>query len=110
MKSTRNLIALVATLCLLGAQQAAFAHWAAHLGAPAQVTLESPDAAHAGAAKLARFCAGCAAYAGMDAALPAAGLAPSLEPATGLLPIVAPHTALLAATRHFDSRAPPAVL
>ena len=39
----RKLIAVLAVLCLFGAQQAAFAHWSAHLGAPAVVGVESTD-------------------------------------------------------------------
>lgn len=110
MKYMRSLFAVLVALTLLGAQQAAFAHWAAHLGAPADITLESPDAAHSGAASLTQFCAGCAAFAGMDAALPSAGAAPELR-SSFPIPLSAPPQAVPAATsRHFDSRAPPAFL
>ena len=52
MNFARKLIAVFAVLCLFGAQQAAFAHWAAHLGAPIAVGLESTDGEHAAAAVL----------------------------------------------------------
>lgn len=106
----RKLILLFAALSLLGAQQAAFAHWAAHLGAPAQVVLESPEGANARALSLTQFCSSCAAFAGIDAAVPPAGLPPSLRLLPELVAAAAPHPAVLLTTRHFDSRAPPAVL
>lgn len=107
MKYARSLIAVLAALCLLGAQQAAFAHWAAHLGAPAQVTLASPDEDHAAAASLTQFCAGCAAFAGVDAALPSSPLAVANESSTAAVAGWIPQAASGPTFRHFDSRAPP---
>lgn len=107
MKSARSLITLLAALCLLGAQQSAFAHWAAHLGAPAQVTLASPDADHAAATSLTQFCAGCAAFAGVDAALPSGPLAAAHESSPAAVAGWIPQAAPGLAFRHFDSRAPP---
>lgn len=107
MKYLRSLCAVLAALCLLGAQQAAFAHWAAHLGAPAAVTLEAPDADHANAAALTQLCAGCLAFAGIDAALPSAAVAPTLQAAADTPFTSRSRVATIAATRHFDSRAPP---
>jgi hypothetical protein len=110
MKLARSLIAVFAALTLLGAQQAAFAHWAAHLGAPAEIALESPDPAHAGAATLAQFCAGCAAFAGLDATLPAAGAKHEPAAAIHVSSLVSSQAVPAATPRHFDSRAPPVSL
>lgn len=107
MKFAHRLIAVFALLCLLGAQQAAFAHWAGHLGAPAAATLEGQDGEHAAAATLGQSCVSCVAFTGIDAALPTLGLAPGL--ALGADTPVASGAGRRAAVtvRHFDSRAPP---
>lgn len=107
MSLSRRLVVLLALLCLFGAQQAAFAHWAAHLGAPAVAGLESSDGEHAAAAALGQTCTNCAAFAGIEAALPrdrvpAAMALPLFEP---LLP--APPQKSVAAARRYDCRAPP---
>jgi hypothetical protein len=107
MSLSRRLVVLFALLCLLGAQQAAFAHWAAHLGAPVETGLEPSDGEHAAAAVLGQTCTNCAAFAGLEAALPrdmapAATALPLFEP---LLP--APPQKSVAAARRYDSRAPP---
>jgi hypothetical protein len=110
MKLSRRLIAVLALLCLLGAQQAAFAHWAAHLGAPVEVGLESTDGEHAAAAVLGQSCTGCAAFAGLDAALP--GSPPSFATAQAIAEpaLPAPQEKSVSAIRRYDSRAPPAFL
>ncbi len=110
MNFSRKLIAVLAVLCLFGAQQAAFAHWAAHLGAPAVVGVEAPDGEHAAAAVLGQSCTSCAAFAGLDAALPgstfsAAGALAHVESA-----FPAPQVKSVRTIRRYDSRAPPAVL
>lgn len=106
----RKLIAVLAVLCLFGAQQAAFAHWAAHLGAPAVVGVESQDGEHAAAAVLGQSCTSCAAFVGLDAAL--SGSVATLPVATAAvesaLPV--PQEKSVRPIRRFDSRAPPAVL
>ncbi len=106
----RKLIAVLAVLCLFGTQQAAFAHWAAHLGAPAVVGVEAPDGDHAVAAVLGQSCTSCAAFAGIDAALTGstAGAAVALAFAESALP--APQEKSVSAIRRYDSRAPPAIL
>jgi hypothetical protein len=106
----RKLIAFIAVLCLFGAQQAAFAHWAAHLGAPIAVGLESPDGDHAIAAVLGQSCTSCAAFAGIDAALPGStvGASAALAFVEPVLP--APQEKSVSAIRRYDSRAPPIVL
>lgn len=110
MTNLRKLIAILAVLCLFGAQQAAFAHWAAHLGAPIAVGLESPDGDHAAAAVLGQSCTTCAAYAGLDVALPGStvGASAALIFVEPVLP--APQEKSVSAIRRYDSRAPPAVL
>lgn len=110
MKLRRALFSLFAALCLLGAQQAAFAHWAAHLGAPARATLESPDGEHALAAALGQSCAGCSAFAALDAAPSPAGAMPAAAAAADSRAAFAAPVACAATKRHFDSRAPPRFL
>ena len=106
----RKLIAFIAVLCLFGAQQAAFAHWAAHLGAPIAVGLESPDGDHAAAAVLGQSCTTCAAYAGLDAALPGSTVGASAALAFVESALPAPLEKSVPAIRRYDSRAPPTVL
>ncbi len=98
---------LVFWLPFLATQQAAFAHWAGHLAAPAAAGIESDhgDTALAGADRL---CAHCAAYAALGGlvsgirahAVPAAAAVERVMPAFGqksVFPI-----------RRYESRAPPA--
>ena len=106
----RKLIALIAVLCLFGAQQAAFAHWAAHFGAPIAVGLESPDGEHAAAAVLGQSCTSCAAFAGLDAALPGSTAGATAAPAYVEPVLPAPQEKSASTIRRYDSRAPPAVL
>jgi hypothetical protein len=109
MTCARRLIAVLAVLCLFGAQQAAFAHWAAHLGAPATAGLEAPDGEHA-AAVLGQSCASCAAFAVLDAALPGSTVGASAAPAFVEPVLPAPQEKSVSPIRRYDSRAPPAVL
>ncbi len=106
----RKLIAVLALLCLFGAQQAAFAHWAAHLGAPAVVGAEAPDGEHAAAAVLGQSCTSCAAFAGLDAVLPGVNVVLTVATATADHILPAPQEKSVSAIRRYDSRAPPAVL
>ncbi len=110
MSCVRKLIAVLAVLCLTGAQQAAFAHWAAHLGAPAEAGIEAPDGNHAAATTLTQLCKGCVAFSGLDAALPAAGVPPLPQARAEALPAGALRAALFRVARHFDPRAPPTLL
>lgn len=110
MNPVRKLIAVLAVLCLFGAQQAAFAHWAAHLGASAETGLESSDGEHAAASVLGQSCTSCAAFVGLDAALPcstqpAAAATAFAEPA-----LPAPQEKSVRAIRRYDSRAPLPIL
>lgn len=106
----RKLIAVLAVLCLTGAQQAAFAHWAAHLGAPVEVGLESSDGEHAAAAVLGQSCTSCAAFAGLDAALTRGAPSVTASSAFAKPVLPAPQEKSVPATRRYDPRAPPAVL
>ncbi|MBI4988705.1 MAG: hypothetical protein HZC23_07775 [Rhodocyclales bacterium] len=106
----RKLIAVLAVLCLTGAQQAAFAHWAAHLGAPAVVGLESQNGEHAAAAVLGQSCTSCTAFASLDAALPGSTLSAADASAHVESAFPAPPEKSVRAIRRYDSRAPPAVL
>ena len=106
----RKLIAFLALLCLFGAQQAAFAHWAAHLGAPVAVGIESTDGEHAAAAVLGQSCTSCAAFAGLDAALPGSTVGAPAAPAFVESALPAPQEKSVSAIRRYDSRAPPSVL
>lgn len=110
MSFCRKLIAVLAVLCLTGAQQAAFAHWAVHLGAPVEVGLESSDGEHAAAAVLGQSCTSCAAFAGLDAALPGNMLSAADPFAFVESALPAPQEKSVSAIRRYDSRAPPFVL
>jgi len=110
MTFARKLIAALALLCLFGAQQAAFAHWAAHLGAPAAVGLESTDGEHAAAAVLGQSCTSCTAFSAFDAAPAGLPGAAAVAPALAEHPLAAPPEKSVATTRRYDSRAPPSPL
>lgn len=110
MTFARKLIAVLAVLCLFGAQQTAFAHWAAHLGAHAEAGMEAPDGEHAAATVLGQACSACAAFAGLDAAF-AGGVPPLAASSCFAAPArPAPPEKSVPAVRRYDSRAPPAVL
>lgn len=109
MSFARRLILLFAMLCLIGAQQAAFAHWAGHLGATAQSALESSDTRDE-AASLSQFCAVCAAFTALDSALPTTAMPTPSSTAINVVPLLDAVSAPLIHSRHYDSRAPPAVL
>lgn len=110
MRFSRKLIAVLALLCLFGSQQAAFAHWAAHLGASAVVGVEAPDGDHAAAAVLGQSCTSCAAFAGLDAALPGAKIGLPVATTTVSHDAPVPPEKSVSAIRRYDSRAPPAFL
>lgn len=110
MTLARKLIAALAVLCLFGAQQAAFAHWASHLGAPAVAEFESQDGEHAAAAVIDRTCSSCAAFSGLCAALPDAGIALPAAAASVAPAPPAQWGKSVPTIRRYDSRAPPTVL
>lgn len=106
------LIALLCALFLLGAQQAAYAHFLGHLGIAAEsVMQEHGDAGHGAAASLAHVCTTCAAFAALDAAPGLAGSAPRAEPPPRLdLPESARPQAPTDPAPPYASRAPPVPL
>ncbi|HEX8964618.1 MAG TPA: hypothetical protein VF801_16580 [Rhodocyclaceae bacterium] len=103
------LIALLCALCLLGAQQAAGAHFAGHLGAAARTTTVHHSAGDELPA-LDGICATCAAFAALSSAPPphsivlAAVRIPAVRPVP-LAPVFTPAPA----APPYASRAPPAV-
>jgi len=109
----RRLARFLAVLWLLlfpGVQMAAFAHWAGHLAAPAAAGLESGHGESGLAAVLGQSCTSCAAFAGLDAALPgsppdASAVSAMAEPA-----LAAPQEKSVSAIRRYDPRAPPVFL
>lgn len=110
MNLSRRLVAVLAVLCLFGAQQAAFAHWAAHLGAAATAGLESTEGEHAAAAVLGQSCTSCATFAGLESALPGSTLGAAAADAIPEVPLTAPQEKSVPAIRRYDCRAPPAIL
>ncbi len=110
MTLSRKLIAVLAVLCLFGAQQAAFAHWAAHLGAPSAVGAESQDGDHAAAAVVDQACSSCAVFTSVCAALPGAGNALPAAAASVAPAPPAQWGKSVPTIRRYDSRAPPTVL
>jgi hypothetical protein len=110
MTFNRKLIAVLAMLCLIGAQQAAFAHWAAHLGAPAAVGMEAPDGEHAAAEMLDQACTSCAAFAALGAALPGGTSVTSAATAIAAPALPPPQEKSVPAIRRRQARAPPAFL
>lgn len=106
------LLVLLCALCLLGAQQAAYAHFLGHLGVAAETAARADgDAEHGAAATLSHVCTTCAAFTATGAAPP-----PSPPALPGIhaveAAIAAPLVGRLAAvaTPPCGARAPPAVL
>jgi len=106
------LILLLCALCLLGAQQAAYAHFLSHLGIAAEtVARAGGDAEHGAAATLSHVCTTCAAFSAAGAAPPP--VPPSLPGVHAVAAaMAAPPVGHLAAvaTPPCGARAPPAVL
>lgn len=94
-------------LLFLGAQQAAFAHWAGHLAAPVAAGMESGHG-ESGLAGADRLCAHCAAYTALDGLVLGnrTHAPPAAAPADRVLP--RPGQKSVSTIRRFDSRAPPA--
>jgi hypothetical protein len=102
------LIVLLCVLCLLGAQQAAHAHFIGHLGAAAEATAVQSDSDAAPA--LEYICATCAAFAALSSAPPTHVAPPAGSPAAMTLHAAAVPTFVPAPTPPpYASRAPPAV-
>jgi hypothetical protein len=106
----RPFLAVLLSLLLLGAQEAAFAHMIGHLGAAA-ATVASGDEGHGEAPGLSHVCTTCVSLSALDASAPS-GVTPRLtfEGAFGA-PVAASTSVVETATplRYF-ARAPPLVL
>lgn len=105
------LIVLLCALCLLGAQQAAYAHFLSHLGIAVETAARAGgDAEHGAAATLSHVCTTCAAFSAGGAPPPAP---PALAVARAVeATLVAPSVGRVAAVAAppCGARAPPAVL
>ena len=113
LRSPRHpLIVLLCALCLLGAQQAAYAHFLGHLGFAAETTARAGgDAEHGAAATLSHVCTTCAAFSALDTAPPLA-LPPLVATRTAESAVAEPVACRVAAIAAppCGARAPPAVL
>ena len=106
------LIALLCALLLLGAQQAAYAHFIGHIGNQAEtVAQEGGDADHGAASSLSHVCTTCASFAALDAAPPVVAAAvPAAAATAAALPSLPPAVAPADPALPYAARAPPAVL
>jgi hypothetical protein len=104
----RLLLAILCAVCMLGAQQAAYAHHVGHIGSTTQAAPAPAD--DNGDAQF-HACASCAVFAGLAAAPPAyVSLIAAAHGVATLLPDI--PTAYIAARSAlpYTARAPPAVL
>lgn len=113
MTRLRPLVAVLLSLLLLGAQQAAFAHMIGHIGAvgAAVTTVDGDDEGHGEALTLSHVCTTCVSASGLASAAPL-GVPPRLA-FDGVFdaPMVATAlTVALASPRCYLARAPPAAL
>ena len=106
------LIVVLCALFLIGAQQAAYAHFLGHLGCAAETQAsDRGDAGHDAGDTLSHVCTTCAAFAALDAAPPVVAMPLSLASAatTDAPPALAERVTARTA-RPYAARAPPAVL
>jgi hypothetical protein len=103
----RSLIAILCTLCLLGAQQAAYAHYIGHVGC----AIGTPAAPDGNGDASQHACETCAAFAGLTAAPPAC-VAPlaAMHVTAAPLPDLASAYAPAPPAPPYTARAPPAIL
>jgi hypothetical protein len=113
MTRLRPFLAVLLSLLLLGAQQAAYAHMIGHIGPAisAETTASHNDDEHGHALNLSHVCTTCVSAAGLASAAPS-GVPPRLT-FDGALEV--PSTAIrsgasVAAAQPYLARAPPAVL
>ena len=104
----RLLLAILSAVCMLGAQQAAYAHCVGHIGSAAQAA--TAPAADNGDAPL-HACTTCAVFAGLTAA-PPAFVPPVAVAHAAAIPLPHTPTADIPARSAlpYTARAPPAVL
>lgn len=106
------LFAVLCALFLLGAQQAAYAHFISHQGSAAETTAqEGGDVGHGAAATLAHVCTTCVTFAALGMAPPAAppSLPANAVPTSLISPPAASRIAV-PALPPCGARAPPAIL
>ena len=106
------LIVVLCALFLIGAQQAAYAHFLGHLGFAVETQAgDRGDAGHDAGDTLSHVCTTCAAFAALDAAPPVVAMPPPLAnaAATALAPAASAHVAARS-TLPYAARAPPTVL
>lgn len=106
------LIVLLCALFLLGAQQAAYAHFLSHLGIAAEtVAKDGGDNEHGAATTLSHVCTTCAAFSALDSAPPAAAVAwQCVDVATPVLPAFFAAPLVARPAPPCGARAPPSVL
>lgn len=106
------LIALLCALLLLGAQQAAYAHFIGHIGNQAETAMqEGGDADHGAASSLSHVCTTCASFAALDAAPPVVAAAiPATTATVAVTPAPASPAIPARPALPYAARAPPAVL
>jgi hypothetical protein len=104
----RLLLAILCTVCMLWAQQAAYAHYVGHIGSTVQAA--SAPADDNDEAPL-HVCATCAVFAGLTAA-PPAFVSPIAVAHTTAIPFPETPTAYIPARSalSYTARAPPAIL
>lgn len=108
-----RLIAVLCAVFLLGAQQAAYAHFLSHLGTAAvTVAQEDGDAGHAAASALAHGCTTCAAFSAVGAGAPLPSPSPlfSVAAVASLLPADDIRRPAVGPSPPYGARAPPAIL
>jgi len=106
------LIAILCALFLLGAQQAAYAHFVGHLGIAAEIEAkDGGDSEHGTATTLSHVCTTCAAFTALDAPLrptpPGFLAAPAVSVAYGQAAV---RRWTATAAPPYGARAPPAIL
>lgn len=108
---THPLIAWLCALCLLGAQQAANAHYVGHLGAASAAFAVQQGTGSDETPALEKICATCAAFAALSSAPPSAAAVASAVGFDAVRPLFyAPVFTPAPAAPPYASRAPPAVL
>jgi hypothetical protein len=106
-------LAVLLSLLLLGAQQAAFAHMIGHIGPAVGIvtTVHEDDTGHNEALTLSHVCTTCVSAAALVAAAPF-GVSPRLTffGAVDVPPVVVRGDASVVSTQSYLARAPPAAL
>lgn len=107
------LIVLLCVVFLLGAQQAAYAHFLGHLGIAAETTAsDGGDSEHGAATTLSHVCTTCAAFSALGGAVPVGDAAPPrcVEAVPAALAAASATPFVTRAGPPAGARAPPSVL